>query len=131
MPFPIDEKYIDATESKLGAKLPKSYTDAMRQHNGGKVQTPPDKWRLYPIFDSSDKKRLKRTCNDIVRETKVALNSDTFPKGAIAIGANGGGDQLIFLRTGDTIDPQVHWWDHETGQTILVANDLGDLDRCD
>jgi hypothetical protein len=97
MPFPVDIKYITETERKLGVKFPPSYVTRMVTSNGGEVQTPPDAWILYPIFDTSDKKRLKRTCNDVVRETQAASNWPEFPPDAVAIGANGSGDQLVLI----------------------------------
>jgi len=80
MPFPINEKYIIATEEKLRVKFPESFRAKMMEKNGGEVETPPDAWRLYPFLDTSDKKRLKRTCNDIVRETTNAKGWIGFPE---------------------------------------------------
>ena len=129
MPFPVDEKHILATEKKLGVKFPAAFRAKMMTDNGGEVATPPDAWQLYPFFDTSDKKRLRRTCNDIARETASAKKWTGFPADAIAIGANGGGDQLILLPAGDstTLGDEVYWWDHETGSVQKVADDFGDL----
>lgn len=130
MPFPVDIKYINETERKLGVKFPPSYVVQMVRENGGSVETSFDTWFLYPIFDTSDKKRLKRTCNDVVRETKSAKDWPDFPPDAVAIGANGGGDQLILIPQKD--DPkllahEVCWWDHETGDIAKIADDFEDL----
>ena len=94
-------------------------------------------WRLHlttGIFTRSStpakKKRLKRTCNDVVRETKSANDWPDFPPNAVAIGANGGGDQLILIPQADhpeLLDHAVYWWDHETGDIHKVADDFGDL----
>lgn len=130
MPFPVDEKYIEATEKKLGVKFPLSFRVKMQEENGGKVETSPDAWHLYPFFDMSDRKRLKRTTNDIVRETEVAKKWTGFPKKAIAIGSNGCGDQLIFLlkkNATSLLDTSVYWWDHETGFIHKVAEDFSEL----
>jgi hypothetical protein len=73
MPFPVDRKFIDRAEQKLGILLPPSYITRMERSNGGAVAVSEDAddfWELFPIFDDSDKKRLKRTCNDVVRETR-------------------------------------------------------------
>jgi len=102
----------------------------MAKANGGDVQTPPDAWVLYPIFDTSDKKRLKRTCNDVVRETQSAKEWPDFPPDAVAIGANGGGDQLVFIPQTDApelLGHEVYWWDQETGEVHKVEDDSGDL----
>src|ERR1022692_1274777 len=98
MPFPVDIEFVKRAEAKLGRKLPLGYVGKMCQHNGGEVIAGSDCWQLHRIFDDSDKKRLKRTCNDIARETRVAreLTFD-FPPSALVIGANGGGDLLVLL----------------------------------
>ena len=130
MPFPIDEKYILETEEKISLTFPESFRKKMMVSNGGEVETPPDAWELYPFWDKSNKKRLSRTCNDIIRETDSSRKWVGFPEKAIAIGANGGGDKLIFLqdeKNPNILAPQVYWWDHETGSTHIVANDFNEL----
>ncbi|REJ68302.1 MAG: SMI1/KNR4 family protein [Planctomycetota bacterium] len=130
MPFPVDIKYVTETERKLGVKFPPSYVTRIVKSNGGEVEAPPDVWSLYPIYDTSDKKRLKRTCNDVVRETKAAKEWPDFPPAAVAIGANGCGDQLVLIPQADAPDilgSEVYWWDHETGELNKVADDLADL----
>lgn len=96
------------------------------------MSTPLDYWHLYPIFDTSNKKRLKRTSYDVVRETKSANDWPDFPLNAVAIGANGGGDQLMLVPKSDfpnLLNDAVYWWDHETGTIHKVADDFGDLLR--
>lgn len=129
MPFPIDENYIMVTEEKLGVRFPPSFRNKMMRDNGGEVETPPDAWQLYPFFDSSDQKRIKRTCNDIVRETASAKNWTGFPNNALAIGSNGGGDKLILITSedGTTLRGEVFWWDHETASVSKVADDFREL----
>ena len=61
-----------------------------------------DVWSLYTIFDDSDKKRLKRICNEIIRETASAREWPDFPQDALAIGDNGGGDIPILLADSET-----------------------------
>jgi hypothetical protein len=99
--------------------------------NGGGVQmSMDDGWQLYPFQDSSDRKRLARTCNDIVRETLSARNRPGFPPNAVAIGDNGGGDVLILLPQPDRPDllsHEVYWWDHETDEIEKVADDFSEL----
>ena len=130
MPFPVDEKHILNTEEKLKVKFPESYRKKMIIENGGTVETPPDAWNLYPFFDTSNIKRIKRTSNHISCETGVAREWDTFPQNAIAIGSNGCGDQLIFIKpsaSSTQCDASVYWWDHETGNINKVANDFDEL----
>lgn len=130
MPFPVEERFIVATEQKLGVKLPPDYVQKMRQANGGAVNTSSDAWLLYPILDTSDKKRLKRTCNDVVKETQNAREWPDFPEDAVAIGSNGGGDQLVLLRDKNSpsnLGNEVFWWDHETGELYTVAASFDEL----
>jgi hypothetical protein len=129
MPFSLNEKYIETTEKKLGVKFPGSFRAKMQEANGGEVETPPYAWNLYPFFDTSDKKRIKRTSNDIVRETESARKWTGFPENAIAIGSNGCGDQLVFLRESDgvVLGASVYWWDHETGALNKVSDDFAEL----
>lgn len=130
MPFPVDERFIIATETKLGVKFPPDYAGRMMQQNGGTIETSSDAWALYPILDSSDKKRLQRTCNDVVRETASAREWPGFPGAAVAIAGNGSGDQLILFPSdagSGILSEEVHWWDHETGDFRKVASRFEEL----
>ncbi len=129
MAFPVDIEYVKRTEAKLGRKLPLGYVVKMCNNNGGELRAGPDHWNLYSIFDESDKKRLKRTCNNIVRETKAAKEWADFPENAVAIASNGSGDQLILLPepSSDRFSDAVYWWDHETGEVEKVGDDFVEL----
>jgi hypothetical protein len=131
MPYPVDNRFIERAEEKLEIKFPSSYVAEMEKSNGGTMEAGTDAWVLYPIFDSSDKNRLKRTCNDVVRETAQAKEWAGFPSAGIAIGANGCGDQLIFLVSpdGKQLGDRVCWWDHETDAINPVADDFSQLSR--
>jgi hypothetical protein len=130
MPFPVDIKYVTGAERKLGVTFPAAFFVRMVKNNGGEVSTPSDYWELYPFLDTSDCKHLKRTCNDIVLETRKARKWPDFPVDAVAIGANGGGDQLVLGPRSD--DPSilgpVYSWDHETGELIAICDDFGYLE---
>jgi hypothetical protein len=130
MSFPVEEEFIVRTEKKLGVTFPVSFRNNMRSQNGGSVETDSDSWELYPFFDTSNKEPISRTCNDIFRETDVAEEWDLFPSDGIAIGSNGSGDQLVFLKT--EADPSklgaaVYRWEHENGQLHRVAGDFSDV----
>lgn len=129
MPFPVEEKYIIQTEQKLGVKFPASFRKKMMVDNGGEIATDADAWQLFPFLDTSDKTRLKRTCNDIVRETASAKEWDGFPEDAVAIGTNGEGDQLILLPSAghDELQSAVFWWNHETRTVQKIAEDFQEL----
>jgi len=130
MPFPVDIKFVNDAEAKLGVKFPAAFVVKMTKLNGGSVNTGTDTWELYPFLDTSDRKRLARTCNDIVRETQFSRQWSGFPQDAISIGANGGGDKLVLLpdpHAPTVLLHQVFWWDHETGEVHHVADDFADL----
>ena len=130
MPFPIEERFIEAAEAKLGLRLPQAYRRKLMRENGGELSLPPDHWQLFPVLDTSNKKRLKRTCNDIVLETKNSQEWAGFPPQGVAIGANGGGDNLLFMPSADdpsTLASDLFWWDHETGQLHRIHSTLDEL----
>lgn len=131
MPFPVDAKWITQTEEKLGVRFPASFVTAMLSLNGGTVRTHVDRFELFPFLDASDRKRIQRTCGSIDRETITARrDSYGFPSNAIAIGANGGGDLLVLIPMPDhpdTLQHSVYWWDHETGEVELVADEFSSL----
>lgn len=130
MPFPLDSQYIQAAERKLGITFPSMFRGKMTHSNGGTVYVLGDSWMLYPFLDSSDKKRLARTCNDIVRETQKIRQWSNFPAGGVAIATNGAADQLVLLPKAEAkaeLDPAVFWWDHETGEVQKVADDFAEL----
>jgi hypothetical protein len=129
VPFDLNENYVVQAEEKLSARLPESYRCAMIVANGGEVATEEDDWRLYPILDSSDKKRLARTCNDIVAKTRACADWLGFPAQSAAIGGNGSGDQLVLIRNGDKFEPAVYVWSHETSDIRKAADDFSDLER--
>jgi hypothetical protein len=129
MPFDLDERFIVAAEEKLGAKLPYSYRQAMMKGNGGAVLADGDVWHLYPILDTSDRKRLKRSCNDILHETGFMRDWRGWPENALAIASNGTSDRLVLLKEGRQYDPAVHMWLHDTGELAAVAEVFSDLER--
>lgn len=111
-------------ESKLGVIFPESFHTGMTASNGGEIDAGQEYWRLFPVFDTADKKRLKRTSNDIIRETKVAKEWRGFPENAVAIGCNDSGDFLVMVpMEGDATRLQdvVYAWDHETGKTRIAS----------
>lgn len=129
MPFPIDIKYIFETENELEVEFPDLFKKKMIEENGGELETKNDDWQLYPFFDKSDRKRISRTCNHIVLETKQAREWNNFPLNAIAIASNGCGDQLIFLPSDSKgkLNEEIYFWSHETGKTNKVADNIDQL----
>ena len=132
MAFPIDIKYIIEAEEELGFEFPTSFKEKMIEENGGDVQTENDYWNLYPFFDKSDKKRISRTCNHIILETKEAKKWNGFPVNAIAIAGNECGDQLVFLPLDNDnrkLSEKIYFWYHETGELEKVAENIQELTK--
>ena len=128
MPFPVDVKYIENTETELGVKFPESFRTKMMKSNGGGVEVSTDFFELHPFYDTSDKKRIKRTCNSILHETKTAREDYRLPENLIVIGNNGGGDVLVYkIEKDGSINNSVYWLDHETEELVFAANDFGEL----
>ncbi|ABV88756.1 SMI1/KNR4 family protein [Shewanella pealeana] len=129
MPFNLSEVQLSNTELELGAKLPHDYREAMKADNGGEASTEEDDWELYPIKDTSDRKRLVRTCNHIIVETSSCRGFGSFPEGALAIAGNGLGDQMIFLRDNDKFRDIVYLWLHETGEVQELADSFRGIEK--
>lgn len=128
MAFPISEDQITKTEAILGRRLPPIYRSMMMSNNGGTAfMNDGDTWGLHPILDSSDRKRLSRTCNHIIIETKSAMNWNGFPDNAVAIGDNGSGDILLILPSAadpTSFEDTIFLFEHETGKTKQIARDI-------
>lgn len=120
MAFDLAEEHVLKAEAALGARLPDAYRQSMMRRNGGSIEIGGEAWTLIPILDGSDRKRLARTCNDIVRETRSCAEWRGFPPSAVAIAENGSGDRIVFLRDGDAYRPELHLWLHETGELELL-----------
>ena len=128
MAFPVEEKYIESTEQKLGVRFPDSFRSKMMERNGGEVAVGTDSFTLHPFFDTSDKKRIKRTTSNITHETQYARQNCRLPESLVVIGSNGGGDTLVYqIHPDGSIDPKIYWFDHETEQIHHAADDFSDL----
>ncbi len=130
MPFPLDSKHIIETEQELGVVFPDSFKSKMTIENGGELMTEDNDWQLFPFFDKSDNKRMSRTCNHIVLETKQARAWDNFPDNGIAIASNGSGDNLILLpldNDNKKLREEIYLWQHETGDIQEVAKTISEL----
>jgi hypothetical protein len=115
MAFPTTEDRIVAAETQLGIRLPDGFRNRLMSQNGGEVEADDDDWTVFPVFDSSDRKRASRSANHIVRETQQAATWPGFPERAVAIASNGTGDLLVFLpRDKLQLDGRVQCWSHET-----------------
>lgn len=129
MAFNLTEEQLLNTEVELGAKLPHDYRESMKISNGGEATTEEADWELYPIKDNSDRKRLARTCNHIITETKLCFGFGNFPHHALAIASNGLGDQMVLLKESNQFKPEVYIWLHETGEIKLLASSFAKLEK--
>lgn len=130
MAFPVDEQYINATEKELGLIFPKTFKEKMKNENGGEIETEYGTWIMHPFFDKSDIKRIKRTTNNIILETKNSREWNGFPENAIAIGENSLGDKLILLPTDSNpneLSDQIYVWLHETRGIEEFAGNINEL----
>ncbi len=127
MPFDLQESYLLAAEAALGARLPESYRASMLRSNGGEVEAAGDVWQLHPIADTSERKRISRTANHVLRETAELRSWPGFPSNALSVASNAAGDCLLFLQNRDAFDPTVHAWSHETRELSRVAGDFSEL----
>lgn len=128
MAFPVEEKFILKAEEELGVRFPDSYRSSMMSINGGGVEVRGDVFSLYPFFDTSEKKRLKRTTNSNVRETLAAREHHGLPADLVAIGDNGGGDLLVYRVLSDrSIEPTLFFFDHESRELTPITADFGEL----
>ena len=129
MPFDLAPSFIEAAEREIGGTLPASYVEAMCASNGGELDVLDDEWQQYPIADTSDRKRLSRTANHVIKETTALLRWPNFPKQGIAIAGNGSGDQLLLLKEGAVFAESVFHWSHESGALTKIADSFSELAR--
>jgi SMI1 / KNR4 family (SUKH-1) len=123
MPFPTTEECVAAAESALGATLPGAWRSRLLRDNGGEVELAEDVWRIFPVQDTTDRKRAGRTAGHIVIETRSAREWAGFPETAIAIAANDSGDFLILLveKAGSDAGDLVYRWNHETREALPIG----------
>jgi len=96
--------------------------------NGG--NTTDDRWILHPIADASDRTRLKRTANHVIRETEAARQHPGFPKNAIVIGENMENTLLLLIphnNDANRFDSAVYSWHPFHRELTKVADDFADL----
>ncbi len=129
VPFNLSEEQLAQTEQELGAKLPNEYRESMKANNGGEASTDTDDWEFYPIKDTSDIKRISRTCNHVIKETQSSSGFSKFPKNALAIASNGLGDQMVFLKESTTFLNEVYIWLHETGELQKLASSFNEIKK--
>ena len=83
--WPIRQEDIRAAERELGVCFPGSYAAGMQRANGGEVTFGGLVWTLCPFMDRSERKKLLRTSNDVVRETSRFRGIGWFPPTGVVI----------------------------------------------
>ena len=133
MPLPTEESRIASTEAEIGRRLPDDLRARLLEDNGGEIEAGGIVWHLHPVFDDSDKRRLRRTATaHVVHETREAREAfeDLLPADAVVVANNGGGDLLLLLPDSDV----PCWWEPATGElnaaptdwSQAAADDVGD-----
>jgi hypothetical protein len=118
MAYPVSEAHLREAEARLGRSLPPALRARLLRDNGGAVECDGEEWQLFPVWDPTDRRTMRKTASHLVAETQRAASRwARFPVGAMAIAENGSGDLLV-LRSGSD---QVEMWLHETGQVVRAA----------
>jgi hypothetical protein len=122
MPFATTDEHIRKAEEALGVQLPAVLRERLLRDNGGEIEAADDIWQLFPVQDTTDRKRLSRTASHIVRETAEARKWDGFPSRAIAIASNGSGDYLILqdMAGNGNFADTVLLWSHDDASVTPV-----------
>lgn len=115
MAYPVPESLIREAEARLGRSLPVALRDRLIRNNGGSVRADDDDWELFPVWDATDRRTMRKTANHIVAETQQARTRWIgFPPDAVAVASNGTGDLLV-IRTGRD---EIERWRHETRDVV-------------
>lgn len=137
MPFPLEYKFITATEEQLGFNFPEKYKAKMQIENGGEFsisisdsdEDEIEKWWLFPFQDTSDVKRIKRTMGHLIAENISIREIEDFPANSVAIAHNDAGDYLL-MRVADDLQlgEEIYLWRHEDGEFIYrLASSIEEL----
>jgi hypothetical protein len=127
MPFALTEVQLSKSEEVIGARFPSAYRERIKRLNGGAVLAAADVWQVIPIRDTTDRKRLSRSANHVILETRAFSNWRYWHENAYAIAENGSGDALVIFRKGPGFEPEVFVWRHEDGAIELVAKSFSDI----
>lgn len=118
MGFPVTEAKVIAAEERLERRLPEALRARLMRDNGGEITADDATWTLHPVFDDTDRKRMPRTGNHIVRETQSARDGwQGFRADAIVIADDGSGDLICLLPESD----EFVVWRHETAVYAPIA----------
>lgn len=118
MAFPTDASRIRAAEEALGRAFPDVWRRRLMSENGGEIDDADEGyWVVFPVYDDSDRRRLSRSANHVVKETEAWRGKGWgFPDDAVAIAEDQTGNALILLPGDDTI----YLWDHELAEPCAI-----------
>ncbi|WP_201614568.1 SMI1/KNR4 family protein [Gulosibacter hominis] len=118
MAFPVDESRILAAEEALGRTFPNVLRQRLMSENGGEIDDAEEGyWFLYPVYDDSDRRRLGRSANHVVKETETwRSQADGFPQDAVAVAEDQEGNAIVLLPG----DDRFYVWDHELRETEAI-----------
>ena len=80
--LPVDERFIVEAEEQLSVTFPESYKCRMMSANGGPIKIKRSHYMLYPIFDKTDRKSIRRTAESIQVESPRSSKLSDFPPDA-------------------------------------------------
>ena len=120
MPFEGSEEGILAAEEQLRCRFPEPVRRRWLRENGGEVSVEGEPWRLFPVWDARDRKRMARTANHIVRENAAAREWRGFPESVVAVASDAYGKLLVM----DPATKALAILDHETTDSVPVEVDL-------
>ena len=116
------DECIQEAERQLSARFPDALAAIYRVSNGLEL---PGGWQLYPVFDPASP---RKTANHVVYENTRG-RWDTVAPELVSIAGNGTGNQLVLVRDGDQLQPEVLVWSHERCRTKPWSKDLAGVLR--
>ncbi len=132
MPFPVEEKYIKETEVALDVTFPPLFKQKMIERNGGGAYSNEKDidFQLHPFLDKSNKKRISRTCNHIILETKKAKKDLPFiPPNSINIGSDAYGNLILLLHgTDKNLKDDLYLFDLQYRELSKIADSIFEFD---
>lgn len=116
-------------EAELGFHFPATFREWLKLNNGRAIEGV----TIFPVFDERDP---RKTWDSIVRNYQTNWKTWLENYGAeydfsnlLPFGEFGSGDYLCFdfSQTGESREPVVAIWSHDTGETEIVANDFAEF----
>lgn len=94
----------------MGRTFPDVLRQRLMSENGGQIDDAEEGyWFLFPVYDDSDRRHLKRSANHMVKETESWRSRAGFPQDAIAVAEDQAGNAIVLLPGDDSF----YVWDHE------------------